>query len=396
MPYIDGVDARQIVMEGSVTHQHNRPSFARVRMPSDVAFGSETSRLKVVTNGTLDFHGACVHIEDDGDEDEIYTTMTFADPTLLFEMRPVRDGVGSGDVGDFSKPSVIGRRKYGPQILEEVLTQSLDDSDPADGEGPMGIALGTFATGGADLSGAPADWPMTIAELVALLADTGELDVVNTPVDGGATMGVVSAYNGDWGSDLTGSVQFRYATGSTSNVRRCRRTIDLADMCNKLWLYLGPRVGTKADPPGDQHWDANVTGTDPLLPDPPQSTILSAVAASRSSFFTRMQIRIFDGDGVADMLPLYRRWWQMETWMRCRPKTMVHVTPDRGIAPAFRTGDLISVQAGSRFRGGFSGAQRVMEYTYRWDNDGVLELGEPIGVPNAPAVVASYQADGLS
>uniref|UniRef100_UPI0039836169 hypothetical protein n=1 Tax=Gaiella sp. TaxID=2663207 RepID=UPI0039836169 len=327
-----------------------------------------------------------------------YTTATFADPTLIFESRPVRDGVGSGDVGDFTKPTVIARRKYGPQIMQEVLLQSADGSNPADGEGPMGIALGSFATGGASLEGAPSDWPMSIAQLAALLVDTGELDIVNTPVDSGGNMGQVSCYNGDYGANLTGTVNFQYATG-TRNAIGCRRTTDLRGLCNKLWIYLGPRKYKDDDPAfGEQHWRANITADDPALNvapyNPPQSTIIAARDASRAAHYVRMQIRIFDGNESAAR-DLYRRWWQMESWLRARPQTLVHVTPQRGIKPAFRTGDLIGVTAGSRFRGGFSGSQRVMEYTYRWDTEGVVELGEPVAMPGAPAVVTTADTEGL-
>jgi hypothetical protein len=36
----------------------------------------------------------------------------------------------------------------------------------------------------------------------------------------------------------------------------------------------------------------------------------------------------------------------------------------------------VSVQAGSVLRGGFSGTQRVYEYTVNIDNDGVTEIAE--------------------
>lgn len=386
--FMDGVDVTANTLEGSATHQHNRPSFATVRQPSHLATGTTTSRLKIVLDGTLDFHGSCVMIEDQGDEDTMYSTFTFADPTLIFEMRPARD-----PDGDFSKPSFFQAQITAPQIVEEIITNSISNSGAVgQREGPMGIVLGSFATGGASLVGAPADWPMSIAQVVALLAETGELDVVNRPIDDGTNMGEVSAYNGDYGS-VTGT-SFEYATGSF-NAIGCRRTQDVRELCNKLWVYLGPREGTKADPAGDQHWAANITGDDSGLPDPPQATILAARDASRAAYYQRMVIRIFDGDGAIAMRELYRRWWQMESWMRLKPQTMVHITPQRGIKPSFRTGDLINVAAGTKFRGGFSGQQRVMEYTYRFDNDGVVELGSPVGNPRVPAVHVTADAEGI-
>lgn len=391
--YMDGLDVTAITLEGSVTHQHNRPSFVTVRQPSALTTGTTTSRLKIALDGTLDFHGACVMIEDQGDEDSMYSTFTFADPTLIFEMRPARDGPASGDKGDFSMPTFMQRNATAPQMLEEILQQSMDGSDDADGEGPMGITLGTFATGGADLSGAPEDWPMSIAQVIALLAETGELDVINRPIDDGTNMGEVSAYNGDYGT-VTGT-SFEYATGAY-NAIGCRRTQDVRELCNKLWIYGGPRGRNAAGTPvGPQQWPFNITGDDPGLPPGPQATILAARDASRASYYQRMQIRIFDGDGAVALRELYRRWWQMESWMRLKPQTMVHITPERGIRPTFRTGDLINVAAGTKFRGGFSGQQRVMEYTYRFDSDGVIELGSPVGAPRVPSVHVTADAEGI-
>lgn len=392
---VDGTDVTDLVQQGSVTHQHNQPSFATVEFPKGTVPAGDASRCKIVVNGSLDFHGLTRHIERQGDENTISTTFTFVSPASLFEYRPARDGVGSGDVGDFSKPTFIERNQTAPQMIEEILTQSLDDSDPADGEGPMGISLGTFESGGANLEGAPADYPMSIAQTISLLAQTGELDVVETPIDSGGNMTMVSAYNGNFGTDRSGSFHLQYAMGSTSNCRSCRWTVDLSQLVNKLWLYLGPRVGTKADPAGDQHWAANVTGTSDFTGhDPPASAVLAARDASQSSYFVRMLIRIFDGDESA-ALDLYKRWWLTESWLRCRPKQIVAMTPHRGIAPGFRTGDLIRVQAGTSFGGGFSGVQRVMAYTYRWDTEGVIELGEPVGQPAVPAVVTSADQEGV-
>jgi hypothetical protein len=385
--YLNGISITSLVQEGSVTHQLNQPSFATVRVPLDRVSGDWMgAKLKIVLpSGALDFHGQVVLVDDQGDEDEMWRVATFADPTFIFAYRPARDADG-----DFSKPAFIQAKKYGPQIVQEIIQNSITY------EGAMGISLGSFATGGVDLSGAPADWPMTIAQVIALLVETGELDVVCVPVDDGQNMGQVSAYNGNYGADRSGSVSFEYATGA-HNARACRVSRDARELMNKLWIYGGPRVKSIADPAGDQHWAFNVTGDDPGLPNPPQSTIAAAISASRATWYQRMEIRIFDGDGAAALRELYRRWWQMESWLRARPRTLVHVTPQRGIAPSFGVGDLISVAAGSRFGGGFSGVQRVMEFSYRWDADGVIELGEPLGqaLAGRPAVVTSADAEGI-
>ncbi len=387
---LDGVDITSITLEGSVTQRLNRPAIATVKVPSDLTSGNDRSRLKVYVDGQLDFHGTVEHIEDDGDEDTMYTVFTAADPTIIFEARYARDADG-----DYSKPSFIQDFVTGPPIVEAIVQNSIDQV------GEMGIVLGTFATGGADLRGTPTNWPMTIADVISLLTDTGELDVVCRPIEAGGNMGELSAYNGNYGVDRTGSVVFEYRTGSC-NVRACRRTVDKRDLRNRIRFLLGPRVGTAADPAGDQHWRASIDRTSTgLLPDPPQSTIEAARAQSELDYYVREQIREYDALGsnnpetVAAVFNLYLRLWQLSAWLQLKPRTEVHLTPQRGIAPAFGPGDLISVAAGPGFRGGFSGVQRVMERTYRWDENGVIELGEPVGMAGAAAVVATADNEGL-
>lgn len=390
---LNGTDVTSLVMEGSVTHTLNQPGYATIRIPSDQIIADTTSRLKVLIDGVLDFHGICWHIEDQGDENTMSTTFTFADPTVLWDMRPARDGLGSASPGDFSKPSFMNRNTTGPAAIQEILTQSMNGSDQSKGEGSMGITIGTVATGGANLAVQPADWPQTIAQVIAFYVETGEVDVICVPIDQAGNMAQINLYNGNFGQDLSGSVAFQYGLGAY-NARGVRRTQDCSSIMNKLWIYLGPRVGTESDPQGNQHWAANITGDDTSLPNPPQSTILAARTNSQTDYFVRMQIRIFDGD-AAFAKELYRRWWQMESWMRLKPQTIVAISPQRGIKPSFGIGDKISVAAASNFRGGFSGVQRVMEYTYKWDNEGVFELGEPVGKPGVPAVKTSADNEGI-
>ncbi len=396
---VDGVDVTPYVLDGSTTHLHNQPSQVTIMAPTRLAPWAETSRLKLVLDGSaLDFHGACSAIEHSGSESAPpYSKYTFTAPSAILEYRPLRDGAASGDPGDFSKPTVFQRVGTAPQIMEEALEQSLIEGDPPDSEGPAGFSLGTFASGGANLAGAPVDFPITIAEALALLAETGQLDMVETFTDG-ANMSQLSFYNGNYGTDRSGSVHFRYAEGSSSNCRQCRWTKDLSEIMNKLWIYLGPRVKTKRDPAGDQHWAANITGDSvfPSLPNLNPSVILSARDGSQASYLVRMLIRIFDGD-EAELLDLYKGWWLMESWLRLKPKQLISVTPHRGISPAFRTGDIIRVSAGGDFAGGFNKVQRVMGYSYRWTRDGPIELGEPIGAPvGTAAVVTSADFEGAS
>jgi hypothetical protein len=382
--WIDGTEVTNVVLQGSSTRRLNLPSQASVTIPMDSAIGGVGSLLKISFDGVLHHHGRVLLCETDSGEDMGTTVYNSTDPMELWQWRPARD-----PDGDFSKPSFFTTFVTGPQILEQILLQSNDGSDPALGEGTLRLQFGSFATGGVSLSGAPTDWPMSIAQVASLLTSTGEVDIVLTPIDTGSNLAQIDVYNGDFGTDRSGSVIFEYGMGA-HNVRRLRWNEDMTNMCNKLWYYGGPRVGTVTDPAGDQHWCFNVTADDPGLADPPQTAIEADRASSQAIYDVRMEVKIFDAesencrDSVTNFSrELYRRLWQIESWLRQRPRTLIHITPIRneGIND-FDIGDLITVRAGSQVRGGFSGVQRIYEYTVSWDEDGVLELGELQTSPN--------------
>jgi hypothetical protein len=419
---IDDEDVTDCVQSGSITPRLNRPRTCTLRMFTHCTVGTACSRVKVYIGSALWFHGFVNQISTQAGEDgNLMSEYTCSDPMSLWKWRPARDGefAASLDVdppgvpGDFSNPQFM-RIGYAPQIMYEILNQSINGSIPSQAEGTLFIEFGTFAGGITNVSGAPVDWPMTIAEIFELLSSTGVLDCVLTPIDSGGNMARLDVYNGDYGTDRTSTVAFEYATGS-HNVKSVRMTEDSSNVCNKLWYYLGPRVKTPLDPAGDQHWRANITGDDPNLPTPPGGDTNPAppggytggfapgsdgnplgarILESRESCGVRMEVRIYDAQGEEDPNPsdyrwLWRRLWQMEAWLRSVPRTLVHITPVRisesmmlppDVFPvslgAFDIGDLVTVTAGDIVRGGFSGAQRIYEYTVTWDEDGVIELGE--------------------
>ena len=377
--WIDDEDVTDYSIEGSVTKRLNRIGQAQVKIPSHHAPGAAGSLLKIEIDGDLWFHGRALVVETSADEDSAYTVYNASDPFELWQWRPVRDADG-----DFSNPSIIQDFVTGPQIIEQMIINSEDSGDvPDDAEGDLRLELGSFATGGVDLTGAPTDWPMTMAQLMTLLVSTGELDVVLTPVDTGSDLARVDAYNGDFGTDLSGSLIFEYGMG-LRNIRNLRWNEDMTDLCNKLWYYLGPRVATAADPGSEQHWRRNITGG-ALMPDPPQSTIDTARFASRATYDVRMDIKIFDAQGNESGIGslLYERLWQIEQWLRQAPRTIVHITPTRETEiGSFDLGDLVTVRATPTLRGGFDGVQRIYEYTVSWADDGVLALSELQTSPN--------------
>ena len=419
--FVDRVDVTSCVLTGSVTRKLNRPWQATWRMPIDCSVNGPCSIVHIFINGDLFFSGRVQQMSDECDEDFCYTEYTAIDAWEIFQWRPARDGPESADPGDMTKPDVIQEYKYGPQIIEQLLLASENTSlIPELAEGSLFLDYGGFAGGPnqADLSGAPVDWPMTIAEVISLLTDTGEVDVVLTPIDSTTNIARIDVYNGNYGTDRTASVKFEYGTGN-NNCKIIRQTQDMSQMCNKLWYYFGPRIGTILDPAGDQHWCFNITGDDGFLPgnifaqgtdingNPLPGGALPGRAAavepnplghmradSQNSCGVRMEVKIFDaqGEDCGDSQKgreLYRRLWQIESWLRANPRTLVHVTPINtsdadllppGVTPVqvgdFDIGDLVTISAGAILRGGFTGAQRIYEYTVSWDEDGVIEIGE--------------------
>lgn len=397
-------------MNKQVKRRLNRPSQASFRVPSylvrDLQFDgrpllcSGYRTLSVTLDSTgLFFHGIIWTVNEDGDEDMCYSQVTAYDPMVIWRYRPARDDVDSysGDAGNFSDPSFLERNLYGPQIMEEILIASEGLTDPLRipefAEGPLRLDLSTstFAQGTADLSGAPTNWPMTIAEIASLLTNTGELDIVIEPIIGlgiPSNLGRVHCFNGNYGNDLTGSVHFDYATGDY-NARLLRRTEDMSTIANKNWYYLGPRQD-------QQHWAANVTGDRPSLPHPPGGDVTlpytngapgsptnplgGVIASSRNELGVFMQIGIYDNFGSeASAFPLYERLWQVESLLRANPRNMVYITPIRNGAfgPGdFDVGDLVTINIGDAARVSESGAQRIYAYTIDIDDDAVEALGE--------------------
>src|SRR3990172_882008 len=164
---LDGTDVSGIAIRGSGTRRLNRPSQAQITIPMDRAIGGPGSRLKLSFDGgsTLFFHGMVMDCETDSGEDEGFTIYNATDPMELWQWRPARDATC-----DFSLPTFIEDFITGPQIMEEILgnSQSCGGGTPAEDEGPLFLTLGTFEAGGVSLTGAPTDWPITIAQIASL------------------------------------------------------------------------------------------------------------------------------------------------------------------------------------------------------------------------------------
>lgn len=419
------LDITTIAMNKTVTRRLNRPAYASFRVPSymvneivadgrpALCAGYRTLTVSFPETG-LFFHGIIWTIEEEGDEDMVYSEVTAYDPMIMWRYRPARDDVDSysGEAGNLSDPSFLDRNKYGGLIMQEILTasESPDRIDPESGpslaEGRLfvDLSVSTFEAGGADLSGAPNNWPQTIADVATNLTSTGECDIVIEPLleivgeekDYAADLGIVHTYTGDYGTDLTGTVHFDYATGDY-NVRLYRRSEDMSTVINKLYYFLGPRLD-------QQHWRSNVQRDHPgLLDFPSWPELNTEITLSRAYLGVMMNIGIYDnwgsgnGGGESSAYPLFLRQWMVESLLRLRPRQMVYITPVRSPATLpgggdvftvgdFDIGDLVTVNIGDKARVSESGAQRVYKYTIEVDDDGVAALGELETSPDQEAI----------
>jgi hypothetical protein len=386
--FIDGVDVTDCALAGYSTRRLNRPSLAQVRLPMDCAIGSAGSLLKILFNGTLHHHGRVIVCETEADEDFGYTVYNSTDPMELWQWRPCRDFDGPTP-GNMIDPSFLTRMVTGPQIIEQLIQASENAAGiPETAEGPLFLSMGTFEAGGVDLSGAPCTWPFSMMDMASLLTSTGELDIILTPIDSGGNMAQIDCYNGDYGTDLSGSIDFDYGQGNY-NVRALRWNVDLSNVANKIQYFFGPKETIR-------RYKGNITGDDPCLETQFGAPAVAAMdarrAASRTAYGVRFEFQerelaefrreqIVEGGGTCDDIDPYqmmeRGLWFNESWIRAEPRTIIHVTPTRETEiMGFDIGDLVGVSATSAVRGGFSGAQRVYEYTIGWEEDGVCFLQE--------------------
>ncbi len=398
---LDGNDVTGVSLSGSWTPRLNRPAQAQITLPMESAsVGDCGSRLKIVLGGDdIVFHGMVMNTETDTDKDGGTTVFNAMDAMELWQSRPVR-----ADDADFSKPvgsgafdgsDLIATYDDAPSIMERVLINTVTNPDgpnggvpPTDAEGEIFLDVANYGTGGASMAGAPVDWPMTIMDFFSLLVSTGQLDAVIEYTDpGGGVMGTVGLYDGNFGTDLSGSISFDYGQGArTAQAIRWNR--DMSGMCNKYWIFTGPRVETAADPAGEQHWCFNVQGDDSGLPgfnaSSPYIDVINRRLASQSQYGVRMKIDIFDGyddtciQGFATGRELYRWQWIIYSYLAAIPREIVHVIPtDDTYLGCFGIGDIVGVSAVSDVKGGFSGAQRIYEYTVSWEGSpSVLTISE--------------------
>jgi hypothetical protein len=380
-----------------------RPSTLVLRGPRQYLGGDVGISVGQLSGIGAGFTGVLWRRDDRGNETDVWTELTFADPTIYFPKRIVKDGediddpvTGEPDPGNFSTPSIIEDYLYWPAIMAAAV----NNSNALDGSfGPTGLSVGGAVLDLAiDLTGfRPASWPITLDGLRAMLANGGVCDYI---VSGTS----VVFYEGNAGG--ASGATFEYDTGS-ENCVGFRRSIDMDNVFNVVWTFLGPK-----EPLYDndvQHWKGNVTIDDsplgpnagvedniddPLygqyvgIPDPPFTEISAQVFASRSAY-GRMQV-INEYDAYKDEATTYekrakRRLYQM-LWLRqslycANPRQLVTMIPQPGITPSFDVYDTVTVAVGAS-GGSFSGEQRIYEFTCDIDTEGVAQLSQLVTSPN--------------
>lgn len=379
---LDGVDVSDVVQEAWSHHWLNRKYFGTVRIPVAQAFlPSEGARMKITDPdlaglglNPIDHHGTVkfVSAEDGtGGDDEGICEITSESAREIWEHRRARNGPATSDPGNYIKPTFFDELLSGPQIIEDVLTQSIDGSDPALGEGDMACALGSFEAGGISLAGTPMATPLSIEELANLLASTGEVDIVETMIDSAGDMSQIDAYNGAFGDNL--STTFEYVYEENGTARGVKFTYDASKLANKIRYLLAPRVT-------DTRWRRSIEATNVDIPDTStytQAALVAAITASRSTWLVRDDVRIYDQFGrEADAVPLYWRLWQDESLWRLQPRKLYTIFPREGELPGYDIGDVIGVGAHAGFMGGFSGEQRIFGRRLHWDVNGVVSVTE--------------------
>src|SRR5262249_22404490 len=130
-------DIAGIAENKSLTRRLNRPSSCTFKVPSYMVSDIQSDgrpllcagyrQISVVLDSSgLFFHGIVWNIEEDGDEDMVYSQVTCYDPMYVWKFRPARDNVDSfsGHAGNLSDPSFLARNLYGGPSMEEILKAS--------------------------------------------------------------------------------------------------------------------------------------------------------------------------------------------------------------------------------------------------------------------------------
>jgi hypothetical protein len=367
----------------------NRPLSVTLTIPGDTALIRDSSfdgrpnlevgrrTIKVYQDGVLRGNPLVWNVGPSGDENSTSVLVTCSDPMIRLQSRYVRDADGSLANPVFASPI------SGAQMLLESIQNSISNSGPdGDNDGPLPIDLTGPISSTLDLAVDLMNWPLKIGDLLTTMTDTGALDVLMLPVDShmGFPAGTIAQLIAadQLGDDLTGSVNFDYATGDYS-VANIRRSFDMDELCNKLQYFLGPKVS-------DTRYKGNITGTETgAAPGSEDLTAYEALQlASRDLYGTYMELKVLDdNDFESSARKMFHQLWKNEVKLRVNPRELLFITPAAGTGSPFRPfidynlGDLITTDAADIVGPAITGAfQRLYGFDLNEDQDGVERVSE--------------------
>ncbi len=351
---IDGNEITRYAQRTLWSPRFNLLDSGTVRFPRNlVGITPGVSELSLVLDGSLVFSGPCWYSQSEGNPDSAYTEVTGWDHRIYFGKRMCKTGAGNL----ITPNSVLLSNVTAPEIFAAFIANT-ESFDP----GTLPIAAGSVDSGGVDVSGSPMQWPMTLARMLSLLTSTGQLDQILHPGIGSSTVDLLNDYDNDSGAS------YEYATGA-HNCQIATVTVDMKDVRNAIWYLLAPRISST-------RWKGSITPTAPHPGGSWPGSLVSRFMGSRALYGYMQDIQTRDVDDANDIRPLYEEEWANEAWIAAVPRTFASIRPQRGLAPAFRVGDLINVAAGPILNGGFSGQQMVYGFDLSCDADGVLEIEE--------------------
>ena len=353
---IDGSDITPYCLSKTWNPKLSRPASFTVRgQARRLVVNPGVSELHVYESGTLIFSGICTQPQASGDANTAYTEVTAYDHLRAVNWRMVKDSTGNLITPSFFSTDA-------PGMFFEMI-QNTSTIDP----GPFPLTVSSYAGGGIEVWFDLSSFPMQLEMMRAALVATGQMDIFLTPGIGSSTLDLT---NGEGGADLSGSVSYEYLTGS-HNAHVATITIDSDTVVNALWYLLAPRLSAT-------RYKGSITRTAPHKGGTWPAPLLAKIFASQAAYGFHQRIDTKDEAGAGFYLrPFYEAQWASEANLIANPKTIASVLPNRGTFPPFKPGDLISVAAGT-LQGGFSGAQRVYEFTLTEDADGALELTDII------------------
>jgi len=406
---IDGTDITSLCQNITWHPKLSRPASLTVRVPGHLVSVTNGVSEMHLTNGGLLFSGPVWMPEDQGDADATYTVITAYDHLIYLPKRMCKT---PADWPDNNYPDVVPPTEPGPCNLADPVKVLTDYSTAPtilaafinatnDCDGAWKLTVGSVSGGGPDMTGAPADWPMTVQQMADNLLSTGWLYMVVNPGYGSSTVDLIGpSIRGAPLRDMTGSVSLDYATGNF-NSQAATKTSDMDEMTNALWYLLGPHRNWYT---GDiSHWAGSITPTaanaggdgeghlidgifvdNPGTPWPPD--LVARWMGSRATYGYMQDIQVHDTaeDEQTEARPYFEEMYANEAFLRAVPRLFAGITPERayGSGPSFMPGDLISVNAGPQLGGGYSGAVLVYEYEISVDADGVAEYTQLVASPD--------------